>query len=140
MPSIFIQLTNDLTIKMTVGEWLNVQHQIKRSLTGYYGRSRAAHHEPIRLVQMGLFDDILDKIEALLPGSGEVKFHFVLEEGAMPEQKGAAAALNDIGFMDEGAIPGLSKRLGLRCEILDSEGDILRVYFPDGTITGAIDK
>ena len=88
--------------------------------------------------QMDLFDKVEGALAGILPG-GKVKVYFSAPDEGTPEQKGAAAALNDFPEYEEDCIQGLCKTTGLSCNVIGKDGTTIRLYTPDGEIESSSD-
>lgn len=88
--------------------------------------------------QMDLFDKVEGALAGILPG-GKVRVHFSASDDGTPEQKGAAAALNDFPEYEEDCIVGLCKTTGLTCNVLGEDGTTIRLYTPDGEVESISD-
>jgi hypothetical protein len=82
---------------------------------------------------MDLFGKVEGALSGILPG-GKVKVYFSAPDDGTPEQKGAAAALNDFPEYEEDAIRGLCMSTGLTCNVLNEEGQTIRLYTPEGEV------
>ncbi len=87
---------------------------------------------------MDLFDAVEGALSGILAG-GKVKVFFSATAESTPEQKGAAAALNDFPEYEETCISGLCESTGLSCNVLDANGKTIRLYTPDGEMESSSD-
>lgn len=130
---ILVNLTNDVVIRMVEGEWHNLRQAVGLRLQRLI-MSRSGD-------DMGLFDTGLAILEGILPegdNPGEVAVRFTIEgEEGTAEQRGVETVLNSIGHFEESALPALTRRVRMRAEVMDAEGDVIMVYFPDGKIVDA---
>ena len=87
---------------------------------------------------MDIFDIVEFALEGILPG-GRVKVCFVAPDDGTPEQKIAAEALNGIEEFDEDCLSGVCQSIGIGAKVLDSEGNPVRLYYPDGKVANVSD-